>query len=138
MNSYDNILDLIPQRSPIVMVDKLLDVADKFAVSSLEVKQTNIFSKDGYLQEPGIIENIAQTAAAMTGYATKVKNQAVKLGFIGAIKGLKIYTLPKVNTTLNTTVTVQNVVMNITIINGTVKVGEEVIAECEMRIFIEE
>lgn len=138
MNSYDNILDLIPQRSPIVMVDKLLDVADEFAVSSLEVKQTNIFSKDGYLQEPGIIENIAQTAAAMTGYATKVNNQAVKLGFIGAIKGLKIYTLPKVNTTLNTTVTVQNVVMNITIINGTVRVGEEVIAECEMRIFIEE
>ena len=138
MNSYESILDLIPQRAPIVMVDNLIDVADNFATSTLGIKKSNIFCKNGFFQEPGIIENIAQTAAAMTGYAAKVNNQEVKIGFIGAVKNLKIYKLPQENSIVHTTVSVENVVMDITIIYGVVRVENEVVAECEMRIFIQE
>ena len=138
MGSYENILDIIPQREPIVMLDRLIEVDENSATSTFLIKNSNVFFADGALQEPGIIENIAQTAAAMTGYAAKVNNQEVKLGFIGAIKNLKIHKLPPEQSTVNTTVSIQNIVMNITIVNGIVRIGEEIVAECEMRIFIEE
>ncbi|MEI7596273.1 MAG: 3-hydroxyacyl-ACP dehydratase [Bacteroidota bacterium] len=137
MINYE-ILDLIPQRTPIVMVDKLVDATDNYALSTFIVEKSNIFFSEGKLQEPGIIENIAQTAAALTGYAAKTNNQPVKLGFIGAVKNLKIHKLPSENSILHTTITVENVVLNINIVNGLIKVDGETIAECEMRIFIEE
>ena len=62
------ITDYIPQREPIVMVSALLSANKEEAVSEFNITDDNIFCQDGYLTESGIIENIAQTAAAMTGF----------------------------------------------------------------------
>jgi 3-hydroxyacyl-[acyl-carrier-protein] dehydratase len=94
--------------------------------------------KDGFLQEPGIIENIAQTAAAKAGYEVKKNGAEPLIGFIGAVKDLKIYDLPKVGDVLRTTVVIKNEVMGVTIIDGTSFVNEHKIAECEMKIFIQQ
>ena len=61
----------------------------------------------------------------------------VALGFIAAIRNLKINVLPNAGQTLRTTVEVVNKVFDITIIKGSVHTGNELIAECEMRIFIQ-
>ncbi len=132
----EDVLKLIPQRPPIVMVDTLVSAQDKKTVSGFTIKADNIFVKDGYLQEPGIIENIAQSAAMGVGYMCSVNNQKVPLGFIGAIKNLKIFDLPKVNSAIHTEIQVDYEVFEATLITGKVFCSGTLIAQAEMKIFL--
>jgi len=134
----DEILDLIPQRAPIVMIDKLFYSDKTTAVTGLKVRVDNIFCKRKYLQESGIIENIAQSAAAQIGYFCKMNKTIPPIGFIGAIKNLKINFLPEVDSELVTTITVLHEVMDCNIISGKVSCNGQTIAECEMKVFIQQ
>jgi len=120
------------------MISSLLEVNSKGAKSSFFIKEDNIFNNRGFFDESGIIENIAQTAAAMTGYNAVEKNIEVKKGFIGSINNLRIIKLVKVNSEIETNVTIENVVMGVHIIKGSVKQASDLVAECEMKIFLEE
>jgi 3-hydroxyacyl-[acyl-carrier-protein] dehydratase len=126
----------IPQRPPIVMISGLVEASEFKIVSTFAIASTNIFVENGFLNESGIIENIAQTAAAGTGYKQIKENKKVELGYIAAIKDLEIFSLPKVLDVLNTTIEITNQVMDITIVNATVLCDNNVLAKCEMRIFI--
>lgn len=135
--SKEDIIDYIPQKPPIVMVDAIISCTDTDVVTQFEVVKDNVFVRDYVLQEPGIIENMAQTAAAKAGYEVKKRNAEPFLGFIGAIKDLKIYAFPKVGDVLKTTVTVKMDVMGITLISAESVCGGNKIAECEMKIVIQ-
>lgn len=135
--SKEHITEYIPQAHPIVMVDSLDFCEGTTTKTSLRVEDTNIFVKNGLLHEPGIIENIAQTAAAKAGYEVKKHGAEPLLGFIGAIKDLKIYSLPKVGETIKTTVTIKTEVLGVTLIDGFSECNGRKVAECEMKIFIQ-
>jgi len=82
------------------------------------------------------VENIAQTAAARIGYICSRENKPVPIGYIAAVQHLKIDGLPKVGDILETEITIKNQVLNVTIISGHSRVGEKLVASCEMKIFI--
>jgi 3-hydroxymyristoyl/3-hydroxydecanoyl-(acyl carrier protein) dehydratase len=132
----EKILEMIPQRPPIVMVDKLISVEEGKTTTGLSVQPDNIFVMDGIFREPGIIENIAQSAALGVGYTYRNNNEEVPLGFIGAIKNLVINFLPEVYSELTTEVTVEYQVMEATLIRGCVFSEGNLVAECEMKIFL--
>ncbi len=133
----EHITDYIPQRNPIVMIDTLNYCEGSVTITSFEVREDNIFVKDGVLHEPGIIENIAQTAAVKAGYEVKKLGVAPVVGFIGAIKDLIINKLPEIGDILETTVTLKMNVMGITLVEGVSRCNGEIIASCEMKIFIQ-
>ena len=86
-----DINELLPQRSPMVMIDRLVQCDMVITTTQLEVKEDNIFFEDGRLTPSGLIENIAQTCAARMGYINKyLLGDKVKLGFIGSIRNLEI------------------------------------------------
>ena len=91
----ENIQDLIPQRPPFVMVDKLLSFSEATTSTSFSIKADNIFVENGEFKEPGLVENIAQTAAARAGYISKTENKPVAVGYIGAVNNLEVNYLPK-------------------------------------------
>lgn len=132
----DDILKLIPQRPPIVMVDSFFGIEEDRSYSGLTVTADNIFCEAGKLQETGLIEHIAQSAAARIGYLYTQKGEEVPLGFIGSVDKLKVYNLPEIGMKLFTEITVVQEVFDITLIAAQVKVGEELMAECRMKIFI--
>lgn len=132
----EGILGLIPQRPPIVMVDSFFGIEENCSYSGLTVTSDNIFCEAGKLQEPGIIEHIAQSAAARIGFIYTRQGAQVPLGFIGSVDKLKIYNLPEVGMKLFTEITVVQEVFDITLVSAQVKAGEESIAECRMKIFI--
>lgn len=132
----EGILGLIPQRPPIVMVDSFFGIEENCSYSGLTVTPDNIFCEAGKLQEPGIIEHIAQSAAARIGFIYTRQGAQVPLGFIGSVDKLKIYNLPEVGIKLFTEITVVQEVFDITLVSAQVKAGEELIAECRMKIFI--
>lgn len=132
----EGILGLIPQRPPIVMVDSFFGIEENCSYSGLTITSDNIFCEAGKLQEPGIIEHIAQSAAARIGFIYTRQGAQVPLGFIGSVDKLKIYNLPGVGIKLFTEITVVQEVFDITLVSAQVKAGEESIAECRMKIFI--
>ena len=129
-----DILDLIPQRTPMTMIDALIAADEKSARGKLHILESNLFIDNGVLAEPGLIEFIAQTAAAYTGYKNKTTNREVSEGYIGAIKNLVIYELPKVNSFVQSEIVVENEIVGYTIIAGRVYQEDRLLAECEMRI----
>lgn len=139
--SGDAVSALIPQKPPIEMVDKLWFNDDTRTVSGFSIKTDNIFCENGEFREPGIIENIAQTAALRVGYMVSQQNsegerKAPPVGYIGAIKKLLIHALPKTGDELVTEVCVQQIIFDVTLITGKTMVNDTLIAECEMKIFL--
>ena len=69
-----DITQYIPQRSPMVMVDELVQASATRAVTRFAILPDNLFLVSNHLGEPGLVENIAQTVAAMVGYDCRQKN----------------------------------------------------------------
>ena len=137
MNSIvENITSLLPQRPPFVMIDKLLFSGETTTRSALLVRADNIFVENGELREPGLVENIAQTAAARAGYTSQMKNEPVLIGYIGAVSGLEILELPKTGDELITEITIENQIFEVTIISGKITCDKKLMAQCKMKIFI--
>lgn len=103
-----------------------------------------MFCENGFLKEPGLIENIAQTAALRVGYITSQMrndentNVEPPIGYIGAIKNLVIETLPEAGSEIMTEVIIQNMVFDVTIIQGKISQNGQMIAHCEMKIFLKQ
>jgi len=116
------------------MIDALLAVGQNSARGHLYIRDSNLFIENGVLAEPGLIEFIAQTAAAYTGFKNKTTNKNVSEGYIGAIKNLVIYHLPQVNSAIESEIVVENEIVGFTIIAGRVYQEGRLLAECEMRI----
>ena len=131
-----NITSLIPQRSPFVMIDELLWNDETTTRTSFSVREDNIFITGDQLGEPALVENIAQTAAARAGFITTQNNLPVLVGYIGAIKDLEIFNLPKIYDNLETEITIKNQIFDVTVVWGTVKCNGNLMAQCEMKIFI--
>jgi predicted hotdog family 3-hydroxylacyl-ACP dehydratase len=132
----ENILPLIPQRPPFVMIDKLLYCGETISRSGLLIRDDNIFVENGEFREPGLVENIAQTAAARAGYISQMENKPVLIGYIGSIKNLEIYSFPKTGDELVTEITIENQIFDVTLISGKISCDEMVLAKCELKIFI--
>lgn len=131
----EDILKFIPQRRPIVMVHQLTSADDDSATTRFDIEADNVFIDDGTLAEPGMVENIAQTAAVHIGYQCSRKNVPIPIGYIAAIKDLKVKALPLVNSTITTSVKVVNKVLDITVVQGMITQNSETLCTCEMRIF---
>lgn len=130
-----DILSLIPQRHPFVMIDKMISFSDEESTTELVVREDNLFCRDGIMIETGIMENIAQTCAARIGYINLFqKKESVKIGVIGSIKDFQVFDFPRIGDKLKTTVKVVNEVFAITLVNAEVKINEKTIAQCEMKI----
>jgi predicted hotdog family 3-hydroxylacyl-ACP dehydratase len=134
--SSENITSIIPQRAPFVMIDALLESSETNTKTGFSVKRTNLFFDDGFLGESALVENIAQTAAAGVGYKAQQHGTDVPVGFIGAIQQLEIFQLPKEDDWLETEVTVTNQVFDVSFIRGTIYCQGELLAQCDMKIFI--
>jgi len=130
--------NILPQAPPMLMIDALISSDDEKTVTNLTLKADNIFVSEGLFREPGIIENMAQTAAARAGYEAKVSGKNVKIGFIGNIKNLHIYTLPKVNDTIQTILTPLSDIGNISSVKTEIFLNTNKIAECSMTIILQD
>ena len=131
-----DILLLIPQRPPFVMVDQLLHSDESTTQTSFYIPRENVFITNGEFSEAGLMENIAQTAAARAGYTSYIENKPAAVGYIGAVKDFEVFDLPLVNDELLTTINIADQVFDVTIITGKVWCRDKLMARCEMKIFI--
>ena len=79
--------ELIPQRPPFVMIDRLVSSDKVYSVTELEVRSDNLFVDNGRMSASGLVENIAQTCAARIGYINLNSGETVKIGVSGDLGG---------------------------------------------------
>lgn len=103
-----DITHYLPHRAPMLMVD-MISVMDDTTVETLfEIRTDSIFLHNHSLTEAGLVENAAQTCSSIVGkdYFVDENNQdragVAVVGFISAIKSIKIYALPMVGSTIVT------------------------------------
>ena len=79
---------------------------------------------------------MAQTAAAGTGYLSKKENRPVPLGYIGAVQKLEVYDWPPVGSEIEMTINLITNILQVSLVSGTVRCGDRILASCEMKIFV--
>ena len=140
MNEFEkvDVHTLLPQQEPFGMIDRLVHYDPVRTVTSLEVRADNIFVDNGHLSVPGINENIAQTCAARMGYISRSSGERVRIGVIGAITGFSVSRTPLTGEVLTTTIDVVQEVFQVTLVHATVRVGDELIAETDLKIALQD
>ena len=124
---YD-ILELLPQRPPMVMVDRLVHCDPVVTVTELTVREDNILVDGGRLSACGLIENVAQTCAARTGYINISSGKEVRIGVIGALRDIEIHSLPITGSTITTCIEVSDEVFGMTLAQAESRCGDTLLA----------
>ena len=142
-----DIQNYLPHRAPMLMVDLILNLDANFVETIFLIKEDNIFVNNGIFIEAGLIENTAQTCSSIVGKkyffdedGTENENINV-IGFISALKNLKIHSLPKVNDTI---ITKANLVSKFVGDDYTLctmscesLLDDKILLECEINLFIQ-
>ena len=122
-----SVMEMIPQRPPFVMIDRLVSCDETITTTQLEVR---VFVSDHHLSAEGMVEIIAQTCAARIGYL----NDSVKLGVIGAVSNFEVFRTPRVGEQILTSINVLEEMFNITLVKAVVKCDDEILAQSNMKI----
>ena len=121
------------------MIGRLIYFDERRTMTETTIKEDNIFVDDGLFSASGLIENIAQTCAARIGFANKyIFKKGIQIGFIGAIRNLELYRLPKAGETITTTMDVVDEVFGMILAQARVTCGEETLVSTEIKIAIKE
>src|SRR5690606_10937439 len=123
-----------------LMVDSILEINKKEVVTQFQIQPENIFARENLFRESGLIENMAQTCSSIVGQEIIEKeNYSGKIiGFITSIKTVKIHSLPKVEETIITKAKLVSQFENICNIECKTYIGEKIIGEAEINLFIKE
>lgn len=137
LSSAEKILKLIPQRPPFVLVDKIYLHSEKEILSGFTVPEKHVLvNENGELSESGIIEHFAQTIALHQGYNFFKKNESAPVGYIGSIRNIDIFALPKIGQEIRTKITILNQILGVTMVSGEVLLNDKTIATGEMRTIV--
>lgn len=132
-----DISNLIPQKTPFVMVDTLLEFSSEKIVSSYHIIDSNLFIQDNQFLESGLVENMAQTVALHTGYDYFLKGEDAPTGYIGSIKKVEVFQLPQLNETIFTQALILHEFMGVTMVEvNVINTKKEMIASAQMKTVI--
>ena len=134
----EEVLRLIPQREPVVMVSSLIDAGDNVCHTTLNVTADNYFVEDdGLMAETGLIEHIAQSASAFAGHKYLQQSLPAPIGYIGEVRKFHCYRRPAVGDELRTEIVFEAEAAGVTLMSGTTVCNGETVAETKMKIFVE-
>lgn len=130
-----------------LMVDLILDIDANFVETIFLIKEDNIFVQNNVFIEAGLIENTAQTCSSIVGKkyffdedGTENENVNV-IGFISALKNVKIHSLPKVGETIITKATLVSKFVGddytLCTMSCNSSVEDQILLECEINLFIQ-
>lgn len=129
---------LLPQRAPILMVDRLLRADGDEAEACFAVCEGNFFLDDeGCLAETGVLEHMAQSASAFAGWrAISAGGEEPPTGFIGEVKRFHCRRRPCVGEELHTRVVLQTEFGDIWVVAAESWAGSLLVADTQMKVSV--
>ena len=94
----------LPHQPPMQMVDTIISITNTDILTEFFIDEKNIFVYADFFSEAGLIENMAQSCSAIIGqfYFLNPNQEKNIIGYIGSIKKMEIWSLPKVGQTIKT------------------------------------
>ena len=148
MNTPIDIKIYLPHRAPMLMVDMISNMDHEMVETFFKIDYRNIFVNDNTFSEAGLIENAAQTCSAIVAKDYYIdennedRNDVDVIGFISALKFLKIHALPKVGSTIITTALLKSKFVtddySLCTMNCSTFQNQELLLEGEINLFIKE
>ena len=129
-----DILTLLPQKPPMVMVERLLHCDTVETETEFTVREDCIMVENGQLTPMGLVENVAQTCAARMGYINVSSGKEVRVGVIGALRDIEIHSLPPVGSTIKTRIEVSEEVFGMTLAQAESYCGDTLLASGTIKI----
>lgn len=135
----------LPHRKPMLMVDHIVEISPDHVICHFLIQRDNILLAEGFLDESGLVENMAQVCSSIVGqtyyekdYNAEVDERAI--GFISGIKSLRILALPQLGDLLITEATLSSQFdgtdYSICTMQVSSRVGENRCAEAEINLFL--
>ena len=126
-----------------IMVDVLEAQDEQNTITSFFIETDNLFVEEGVFSEEGMMENVAQSAALRTGWkgaeeSNHGEGYVPPIGVIGAVKDFRFYRLPAAGTFIRTELSVTAEIFNATMVSGKIWQDDELLAEGELKIFLQE
>ena len=119
------------------MVDEFETTGESTAQTALYVRTDNFFIlPDGTLAETGLIEHIAQSAAALAGYQQKNRDKP-RIGLIGEVKHFECLCRPETGHLIRTSIAFGFSIGNVTLVEGRCCIDGEEIAHAKLKIFMQ-
>jgi predicted hotdog family 3-hydroxylacyl-ACP dehydratase len=134
--SKEDIEIFIPQRTPFVFIDNLLEATPEIFKTDFQILPDNIFIENGVLREFALIENIAQSSSAGLAFTRMSSDKKINNGFIGGISNLKIFELPKANDRIITIVHLIAQMGNMFLFKGENFLHKKKLLECEIKLAV--
>ncbi|GGH07824.1 ABC transporter permease [Sphingobacterium alkalisoli] len=135
----------LPHRRPMLMVDHIVEISADHVICHFLIQRDNVLLRDGFFQEIGLVENMAQVCSSIVGqtYYEDDYNAAVDeraIGFISGIKSLRILVLPQVGDLLVTDATLTSKFdgndYSICTMQVSSRIGERICAEADINLFL--
>lgn len=137
MSTTPTILELVPHDPPMCLLDRLIDVGEDFLEAEVDVRADSLFATAEGVGVWVGVEYMAQAVAGWAGNASRLRGEAVKVGFL---LGTRRYTAHWPRFPLGSTlrVRVQRELMNdegLGAFTCSIHVGDECAAEATITVY---
>jgi predicted hotdog family 3-hydroxylacyl-ACP dehydratase len=128
---------IIPQQEPFVFISELTEMTDTVTKARFVVKEDNVLMHGDTLHASALVEVVAQTCSARLGYYNKyVFHRDLEVGYIGAVRNLRIMAPVRAGDVLDTTITLREQVLGVTLVDAEVRCGSTLVAQGSMKIAV--
>jgi hypothetical protein len=132
----EDILELLPQREPFLMVDVLYGSTVAECRTGFNICPGNIFCDGTIFSAEGVIEHMAQSCSVLLGYNAVGNSSPVPVGYIGEIKQFRLYLHPRCGQSLSTSVSMDKELGGIRLMSARTRVKNCLIGECRMKLSV--
>ena len=133
---FENIEQIIPHRSPMVMIQGYRKIDENKAASFIQYDPKNYACHGGQAAEIMLIESVAQTVAAHFGYKAMVeKDPLVAPGMLTSVDEFTWYETVSDKARIDIRIEKTDEIGAFKLISGEVKIKERLIAKGRIKIF---
>ena len=128
---------LIPHRSPVLLIDRLIQFENLSGIVESVIRDDNMFLKEnGELEQCAMMELIAQSFAMVKGYSDLINGKPTGMGFLVGVKDMKFMGSVRRRETLHIAIEVTGETGDFALAEGKVRVGDDVIATGNLMVWL--
>jgi predicted hotdog family 3-hydroxylacyl-ACP dehydratase len=128
---------LIPHRPPMQLIEALEEFdGDSGAISAVVEAGNPLLEEDGALADVALLELLAQSFAALQGYADSFSGQQPRQGFLVGVRKVSFFARPHLGDRLRIHVQATARLEGFAVVEGKVMRGDEMLAEGNLKLWI--
>lgn len=129
---------LLPHAGPMCCIDRLLRSSKRDACAEVALASGHSLLRGGELDPAGYVELAAQTAGAMQGYDRLIQGLPPAFGYLVGVQDFVIHGVARLDDCLHVQVAIDAELGEVTILNASVRRGDELLAEGRLKVYVPE